>query len=41
MPTLGIASIYPQGIDNAEIITTVYDRPAPMIPARAGLVSSS
>jgi site-specific recombinase XerD len=29
---LGITSIYPQGIDNAEIIQTVHARRAPMIP---------
>ena len=29
---LGITSIYPQGIDNAEIIETVHARRAPMIP---------
>ena len=34
---LGITSIYLQGIDNSEIINTVYARPAPMLPARAGL----
>jgi integrase len=34
---LGITSIYLQGIDNAEIINTVYARPAPMLPASAGL----
>jgi site-specific recombinase XerD len=31
---LGITSIYPQGIDNAEIIDTVHARRAPMIPVR-------
>jgi integrase len=34
---LGITSIYLQGIDTSEIITTVYARPAPMLPASAGL----
>jgi integrase len=34
---LGVTSIYPQGIDNAEIIATVHARKAPMIPASAGL----
>ncbi len=34
---LGITSIYLQGIDNSEIIHTVYSRPAPMLPASAGL----
>jgi integrase len=33
----GITSIYLQGIDNSEIINTVYARPAPMLPASAGL----
>jgi site-specific recombinase XerD len=30
---LGITSIYPQGIDNSEIINTVFARAAPMLPA--------
>ncbi|MDQ3676823.1 MAG: site-specific integrase [Actinomycetota bacterium] len=34
---LGVTSIYLQGIDNTEIIDTVRDRRAPMIPASAGL----
>jgi site-specific recombinase XerD len=34
---LGITSIYLQGIDNSEIINTVHARPAPMLPASAGL----
>jgi hypothetical protein len=34
---LGITSIYPQGIDNAEISDTVHARPAPMIPVSATL----
>jgi integrase/recombinase XerD len=34
---LGIASIDLQGIDNSEIINTVYARPAPVLPASAGL----
>ena len=34
---LGVTSIYPQGIDHAEIIDTVHARHAPMIPASAGL----
>ncbi|HSC63698.1 MAG TPA: hypothetical protein VLD35_08705 [Caldimonas sp.] len=33
---LGITSIYLQGIDNAEIIHTVYARSAPVLPASAG-----
>jgi hypothetical protein len=32
---LGITSIYPQGIDNAEIIDTVPSRRAPMVPVSA------
>ncbi len=34
---LGITSVYLQGIDNAEIIETVYARRAPMIPVRGSL----
>jgi site-specific recombinase XerD len=34
---LGVTSIYLQGIDNSEIINTVFARPAPMLPASAGL----
>jgi integrase/recombinase XerD len=34
---LGITSVYPQGIDHAEIIDTMHARPAPVIPAIAGL----
>ena len=34
---LGITSIYLQGIDSSEIIDTVDRRPAPMLPASAGL----
>jgi hypothetical protein len=34
---LGIASIYLQGIDNAEIIETVHGRRAPMVPVSASL----
>ena len=34
---LGITSVDLQGIDNSEIIETVYARRAPMIPASAGL----
>jgi site-specific recombinase XerD len=36
---LGITSIYLQGIDSSEIIHTVHSRPAPVIPATAGLES--
>jgi site-specific recombinase XerD len=34
---LGVTSIYLQGIDNSEIIDTVRARPAPTLPASAGL----
>jgi integrase len=34
---LGVTSIYLQGIDSSEIIHTVHSRPAPVIPATAGL----
>jgi site-specific recombinase XerD len=34
---LGITSIYLQGIDSSEIIDTVNRRPAPVLPASAGL----
>jgi site-specific recombinase XerD len=34
---LGITSIYLQGIDNSEIINTIHVRPAPTLPASAGL----
>lgn len=34
---LGITSVYLRGIDNTEIIHTVHERPAPMIPATNGL----
>jgi site-specific recombinase XerD len=37
--TLGITSVYLQGIDNAEIIETVHARRAPMIPVSASLRS--
>src|SRR5215216_5594223 len=33
----GIASIYLQGVDNAEIIATVHTRRAPMVPASTRL----
>ncbi len=36
---LGITSIYLQGIDSSEIINAVHSRPAPVIPATAGLGS--
>ena len=38
---LGITSAYLRGIDNTEIIHTVHERPAPMIPAINGLLSMS
>jgi site-specific recombinase XerD len=34
---LGITSIYLEGIDSSEIINTVHQRPAPVLPASAGL----
>lgn len=34
---LGITSVYLQGIDSSEIIDTVHRRPAPTLPASAGL----
>jgi site-specific recombinase XerD len=34
---LGVTSIYLQGIDQSEVIDTVYRRPAPMLPARTAL----
>jgi integrase/recombinase XerD len=34
---LGITSIYLQGIDNTEIIDTVYARRAPMVPVDSPL----
>ena len=34
---LGITSVYLQGIDSSEIITTVHGRPSPTISANAGL----
>jgi site-specific recombinase XerD len=34
---LAITSVYLRGIDNTEIIHTVHERPAPMIPAHNGL----
>ena len=35
---LGITSVYLQGIDNTEVIAAVRSRPAPTMPAAAGLV---
>jgi site-specific recombinase XerD len=34
---LGVTSIYLQGIDSSEIVSTVYGRPSPAISATAGL----
>jgi site-specific recombinase XerD len=34
---LGITSIYLQGIDSGEIVAAVHGRPAPVMPASAGL----
>ena len=34
---LGITSVYLQGIDSSEIISTVHGRPSPTISANAGL----
>jgi integrase len=34
---LGVTSVYLRGIDNAEIIDTVHERRAPVMPASAGL----
>jgi integrase/recombinase XerD len=30
---LAITSVYMRGIDNTEIVHTVHERPAPMVPA--------
>jgi site-specific recombinase XerD len=35
---LGVTSVYPDGIDTAEIIDTVHNRRSPMISASAGLM---
>jgi hypothetical protein len=34
---LGITSVYPQGIDNTEIVDTVHAHHAPMIPVQKTL----
>jgi integrase len=34
---LGVTSVYPQGIDNTEVISAVRSRLAPTMPASAGL----
>jgi integrase/recombinase XerD len=36
---LGITSVYLRSIDSTEIIHTVHERPAPMIPAAVGLTN--
>ena len=38
---LGVTSVYLRGIDNTEIIRTVHERPAPVIPATNGLSTCS
>ena len=38
---LGVTSVYLRGIDNTEIIDTVHQRRAPMMPASAGLLINS
>lgn len=35
---LGVTSVYLQGIDNTEVISTIRSRPSPTMPASAGLV---
>jgi site-specific recombinase XerD len=35
---LGVTSIYLQGIDNTEVISTIHARRAPTMPASAGLL---
>ena len=35
---LGVTSVYLQGIDNTEVISTVHSRLAPTMPASAGLM---
>lgn len=34
---LAITSVYLRGIDNTEIVDTVHERPAPMVPAQSRL----
>jgi site-specific recombinase XerD len=36
---LSITSVYLRGIDNTEIVHTVHERPAPMVPAQSQLSS--
>ena len=38
---LAITSVYLRSIDNTEIVHTVHERPAPMIPAHSRLLSKS
>jgi site-specific recombinase XerD len=35
---LGVTSVYLQGIDNTEVVSTVRSRLAPTMPASAGLM---
>jgi hypothetical protein len=35
---LGVTSVYLQGIDNTEVISTIHARRAPTMPASAGLL---
>ncbi|MDQ4023865.1 MAG: site-specific integrase, partial [Actinomycetota bacterium] len=35
---LGVTSVYLQGIDNTEVISTIHARCAPTMPASAGLL---
>jgi len=37
---LGITTVYLQGIDSSEIVSTVHSRPSPTISATAGNVDS-
>jgi hypothetical protein len=37
---LAITSVYLRGIDTTEIVHTVHERPAPMIPRKAGSQAS-
>jgi hypothetical protein len=34
---LDVTSVYLEGIDSSEIINTIHSRPAPVLPASAGL----
>jgi site-specific recombinase XerD len=35
---LGVTSVYLQGIDNTEVVSTVHARRSPTMPASAGLL---